>query len=210
LLLLLTFVALTAAAFGPAIAAPFDFDDGEAILENGSIRQLWPLTTPLHPPPQGTAVSGRPVANVSFALNYALNRWIGIPQTPATELPRQTVGYHVVNMLLHVLAGLLLFGVIRRTIRFARVPEDWRESADRIAVIVAAIWLIHPLQTEAVDYVTQRTELLVSVCYLGTLYAAIRAWYAGQETGEDRSQSRRACVSVVAVIISVWVWEAKR
>src|SRR3982750_1068076 len=92
-LLILTFLTLGVLAFGPAIAAPFDFDDGEAILENASIRRLWPLTTPLRPPPLGTAVSGRPVANLSFAINYALNRWAGIPQTPATESPRQTIGY---------------------------------------------------------------------------------------------------------------------
>ena len=130
-LLVLTFIALAVAAFGPAISAPFDFDDGEAILENASIRRLSPLTTPLRPPPRGTAVSGRPVANVSFALNYALNRWIGVPQTPATEEAPQTIGYHVVNILLHVVAALLLFGVIRRTMLFGRVPEKWRARADR-------------------------------------------------------------------------------
>jgi tetratricopeptide (TPR) repeat protein len=49
------------------------------------------------------------------------------------------------------------------------------DLADPIALAVAALWLLHPIQTEAVNYLIQRTELLVSLCYVGTLYAWIRA-----------------------------------
>jgi tetratricopeptide (TPR) repeat protein len=51
-------------------------------------------------------------------------------------------------------------------------------NADIVALVSAALWLVHPIQSEAVDYVIQRTELLVSACYLATLYASIRAWDA--------------------------------
>jgi hypothetical protein len=75
------------------------------------------------------------------------------------------------------LSGLLLFGVIRRTARKVHSAR-WSLSPDTLAALVTVIWLVHPLQTEAVDYVIQRTELLVSLCYLATLYASIRAWDA--------------------------------
>jgi tetratricopeptide (TPR) repeat protein len=133
---------------------------------------------PLRPPSTETAVSGRPVVNYSFALNYALNRRLGIEQVPQTDAPAQTVGYHVFNLLLHIVAALLLFAIVRRTILAGRIPEGWRDAADRIAGLVTGIWLLHPIQTEAVDYISQRTELLASLCYLATLYAAIRAWRA--------------------------------
>jgi protein O-mannosyl-transferase len=190
-------------AFGPAIKAPFDFDDGLAITENASIRRLWPPTAPLHTPPLGTAVSGRPIVNYSFALNYAFNRSFGVPQAPATESPAQTISYHVVNLLLHVATALLLLGVIRRTIRFGRVPEDWREASERIATISAGIWLLHPIQTEAVDYVSQRTELLVSFCYVGTMYAAIRAWQQEPATRKEASEIGRRTIawSFLSVIL---------
>ena len=49
------------------------------------------------------------------------------------------------------------------------------QTPTRSALVATALWLLHPIQTEAVDYVIQRTELLVSLCYLATLYASIRA-----------------------------------
>ncbi|MDB4873695.1 MAG: hypothetical protein JWM41_141 [Gemmatimonadetes bacterium] len=174
--LLALFLTLAYLAFGPALKAPFDFDDGPAIASNTTIRTLWPPSALLHTPALGTAASGRPIANYSFALNYALNRSLGIAQSPDAVAPEQTVGYHAVNIALHVLAALLLFAVIRLTMRLGAIPESWRDAADRVALVSALVWLVHPIQTEAVDYVSQRTELLVSVCYLATLYAAIRAW----------------------------------
>ena len=117
------------------------------------------------------AVSGRPVVNYSLALNYAVNRWLGVD-------PSRTSGYHVANIAIHLLCGALLFGIIRRTMRGGRIPDDWASVADPIAGAATALWLLHPIQTETVDYLIQRTELLVSACYLATLYAAIRAWDA--------------------------------
>jgi tetratricopeptide (TPR) repeat protein len=164
------------ASFGPAINAPFDFDDRGTILENPSIRRLWPLTAPLHTPGLGTAVSGRPVANYSFALNYALNRELGLADEHSMGGRSETTSYHVVSILLHAISTFLLFALIRDTLRFGRVPEDLRRRAEVIALIVSAVWLAHPIQTEAVNYVSQRTELLVSLFYLATTYAAQRAY----------------------------------
>ncbi len=164
--------------FGPALTAPFDFDDGPAIVTNTTIRRLWPPTALLHAP-VGTPVSGRPIVNYSFAIDYAVNRWLGIAQTPSPAAPHETIGFHVANVLLHALTALLLLALIRRTMRLGRIPDAWRSLADPIALTVVALWLVHPIQSEAVDYVTQRTELLVSLFYVATLYAALRAAAAG-------------------------------
>lgn len=146
-------------------------------------------------------MSGRPIVNYSFALNYALNRSLGVAQASATESAPQTISYHVVNLLLHVATALLLLGVIRRTIRSGRIPESWRDASERIATISAGIWLLHPIQTEAVDYVSQRTELLVSFCYVGTMYAAIRAWQA-QNAARNAVPNRHAIAwSLLAVVL---------
>ena len=106
----------TALAFSPALTAPFQFDDIASISGNPTITAAWPPGRAFSPP-NGITVSGRPVVNYSLALNYAANAALGIDQSPGNANPRDTIGYHVVNLALHLLCGLLLFGIVRRTIR---------------------------------------------------------------------------------------------
>jgi tetratricopeptide (TPR) repeat protein len=148
-------------AFGNGLDGAFVFDDQGTVLENPHIRALTPLSQAVGAPPQ-SALGGRPVVAVSFAVSYAiggLDPW----------------GYHVWNLGVHILAGLALFGVVRRGCQSSRVPEDVRDGADLLAFVVALVWLVHPLQTEVIGYVTQRTESTMGLFYFLTLYAAIRA-----------------------------------
>lgn len=196
------FLAAAFISFGPAIVAPFDFDDNPAIRDNASIRTFWPPSALWNTPPLGIAVSGRPVANYSFAFNYAVNRWLSVSQAPSEVSPHETVSYHCVNIVLHVLVALFVFALLRDTIRFGRVPEDWRASADRLAGLVAGLWLIHPIQTEAVDYISQRTEVLASLWYMATLYAALRAWQEHRTIADDPSAGRRVTGWSAAAIVA--------
>jgi tetratricopeptide (TPR) repeat protein len=175
---LLVVMVLTALAYSAALEAPLQFDDIASIPENPTIRRLWPPSIALHPPAGSTAVSGRPVVNYSLALNYAVNDWLGIEQGLESEGPLKTVSYHILNTLLHLASGALLFGIVCRTFRQERVGAEWARMSESIAAVVTGLWLLHPIQSEAVNYVVQRTELIVSACYLGTLYGSIRAWEA--------------------------------
>ncbi len=188
--------------YAPALRAPFEFDDIGAIVANSSIRHLWPASSVLSPP-VNTSVSGRPVVNVSLAINYALNAWLGVDQRPYPLGAAKTVSYHIVNLLAHFLCALLLFGIIRRTLRANRFADAWRDRADGMAIVVVAIWSLHPIQTEAINYVIQRTELMVSVCYLATLYGSIRAW----DAKSDRAALRWRVFSAMACLVGVWTKE---
>lgn len=148
--------------YQPSIRAPFLFDDVVATVENPTIRNLGRVADVLSPPDNGSGVTGRPVVNASLALNYALN-----------EL--QPHGYHVFNVLLHIASGLLLFGIMRRTLAGARLGHAFAAKSLPVAFVAAGLWLLHPLQTESVTCVIQRTELLVGFFYLLTLYGLIRA-----------------------------------
>ena len=70
--------------YGNGLSGPLLFDDETSILNNTSIRQLTPLSGPLSPP-RDTPVAGRPVVNLTFAVNYAMG---GLDVT----------GYHVTNL----------------------------------------------------------------------------------------------------------------
>jgi len=171
-------LAATLVAFAPALRAPFEFDDVASIPNNPTIQHVFPLSTPLHPPPRA-AVSGRPASNVSLAVDHAVSDALGlVDRGGGAPDSSSTVVYHATNLLLHLFCGLLLFGIVRRTLSLASLSGWVNANAESIGLVSMALWLVHPIQTEAVDYVVQRTELLVSACYLGTLYASIRAWDA--------------------------------
>lgn len=151
------------AAYHNSFRGPFVFDDVASIVTNPSIRQLWPPGEVLSPPSaHGVTVGGRPVANLTLALNYALG---------GTDV----WGYHALNLVIHALAGLLLFGVVRRTLLLPTIAERHRTAALPLALIVALGWTLHPLQTESVTYVVQRVESLMGLFYLLTLYAFVRS-----------------------------------
>jgi Flp pilus assembly protein TadD len=152
----------TMGAYFNSLSAPFIYDDVLAIAENPTIRQLWPLSEVLWPNvPGGVTVSGRPVLNLSLALNYAISGgavW----------------SYHAVNVLIHLGAALALWGGLRRTLRRPVFLEKVNADADRLALVVAALWALHPLQTQAVTYTVQRAESLMGFFYLFTFYAWAR------------------------------------
>ena len=161
-------------AYHNSFHGPFLFDDEPAIVDNPTIRGLWPVGPMLHPPAQGQAVQRRPVVNVSLAVNYAIS---GL----------DVWSYHATNLVLHVLSALVLLGVVRRALESPRLQSRFGGQALGLSTAIAVVWTLHPLQTEAVTYVIQRTEILAGLFYLLTLYAVIRAahsrapygWHAG-------------------------------
>jgi Flp pilus assembly protein TadD len=165
------------AAFHNSFQGPFVFDDPLAIADNPTIRRLWPIGPVLLPPVDGSAVDRRPTANLSVALNYALggtNVW----------------DYHVFNFAAHLLAALALFAVLRRTLEMPRLLGRFAAQAVPLALIVTLLWTVHPLQTNAVTYVIQRTEVLAGLFYLLTLYCVIRGAEQGSGFGVQGSGNR--------------------
>jgi Tfp pilus assembly protein PilF len=169
-------------------SVPFVFDDFNAVSLNPTIKHLWPMGEVLRTPQgTGSGTDGRPLANLSLAINYAFG---GLD--PA--------GYHVFSVAVHALTALTLFGVLRRTLlrwsaltstRSATPPteERLRDHALFLAFAIALLWAVHPLQTESVTTVVHRTELLVSLFYLLTLYCFIRGARLRPRRGSDAAVS---------------------
>jgi protein O-mannosyl-transferase len=179
------------AAWSNSFHGAFVLDDIPTIVANPSIRRLGALGAVLSPPKMGSPVTGRPLVNLTLALNYAVSG-------------TRVWSYHALNLLIHVLAGLTLFGIVRRTLarrvgaqscgaplegrtggagfmpatevgaRRAGINPALQSDATLLAFAVALLWTLHPLQTEAVTYVVQRAESLMGLFYLLTLYCFIR------------------------------------
>lgn len=166
--LLLAAVVLTVLAYLPSLQGPFLWDDLSEIRDNPAIRTILP---PWRPMLEGGELPHRPLPYFTFALNHAVHG------------PEPT-GYHIVNVAIHLANGLLVWWVVRESLR-ARAGRDANQIASA-AMATAAIWLVHPLATQAVSYVYQRIELLAALFSLGTLAAFIAAagsrrpwlWYA--------------------------------
>ena len=157
-------------AYWNSLAAPFLFDDTGAVLHNPTIRRLASLAT-LNPPSDGSTTTGRPVVNFSYAFNYAISG-------------EAVWSYHALNVAIHALAALTLMGIVRRTLASSVLRDRFGAAAPGLAFLTALLWGLHPLQTESVVCIAQRTESLCGLFLLLTLYAFIRG------TEVERSEGR--------------------
>ena len=159
------------AVYARSLDAPWIFDDSLSVLQNRSITSLWPLVGdaehpgPLQPPIENP-MSARPLVNAIAGAQFP----IGVSSSPR--------GYRVVNVLLHLACAMLVWAITWRTLRLPYFGGQFDRSAKWLALGVALLWALHPLVTEAVVYVTQRTELMVALFYLATLYSSLRYWTA--------------------------------
>jgi tetratricopeptide (TPR) repeat protein len=140
--------ALALLAYHGSFRVPFVFDDFVNIVEAPAVHSLWPPRWAFAP---------RPIAVLSFALNWRVGG-------------ASPIGYHVVNLAIHVIAGLVLFDLVRRALRLSATRDAWSpRQAGTVALIVSAAWIVHPLHTSAVAYVVHRYESLACLFYLVTL-----------------------------------------
>lgn len=147
------------AAYSNSFRAPFVLDDADAITENPTLHSLW---RSLVPPGGGATVSGRPLLNLSLAVNYAVSG-------------ERVWSYHAANLLIHILAACVLFALVRRTLELPALRERFAGAQVALAAAIAGVWMLHPLQTEAVTYTCQRAESLMGLFVLLTLYGFVRA-----------------------------------
>lgn len=144
------------AAYYPGVPGGFYFDDKPNILEPESLRWAEISIENLHRTLSEVVMPSRPVANVSFALNYRLSGF-------------DASAFRWTNICIHLLVGLSLFWVIRL---FQQRHTDHQDSK-WIAALAVLLFLVHPLNAQAVTYVVQRMAsaatlfvLLGLGCYL--------------------------------------------
>ena len=108
----------------------------------------------------------RALVSASFDLNRALTG-------------EETWSFHVFNALVHLVCGLLLLGILRRTMARA-VPDLDVGTRDGLAFVTTLLWLCHPLQTATVTYLSQRAEAMGACFYLAVVYAFLRSTSAAR------------------------------
>ena len=206
--LMVFFTVVVFLLYAPSLTGPFVFDDLPNISENPYLPLEKITLDGLKDAAFKSPARNRPVANISFALNYSVHQY-------------STFGYHMVNMVIHVITGVLLFFFIKLTLcrsGFSREkygvgpkgpPTDENNVTRRsgfsrdhlqtkaeqfgpegpptgdnnhldertatwIALAAALIWLVHPIQTQAVSYIVQRMASMAALLYLLAFVLYIR------------------------------------
>ncbi|HTU19588.1 MAG TPA: tetratricopeptide repeat protein [Gemmataceae bacterium] len=142
------------AAYLNSFSGVFLFDDEHAILHNAIVRgelSSW----------RNVLSQQRPLALLTLAANYRIGVF-------------NVCGYHLVNLAIHLSAGLVLYDLVRRTLLLPALAPRFARAAPELALGMALLWLVHPLQTESVTYICQRAEALMGLFYLLTVYCLLR------------------------------------
>ena len=155
--LVLGFLALAAVGlYGRSLGYAFCNDDKLFILQNiatggfDHIKDIW------------HGFNTRFLAGMSFAVNY----WLG---------GRDVLGYRLVNLAVHVVNAFCVYGLVLLTFRTPRLEgARLRARAGAIGFWAAVIFLVHPVQTESVVYVSQRITMMGALFYLGTILFYIK------------------------------------
>ena len=140
------------------VDGPFIYDDLPYIVDNEDLRQLWPPDWLRPADGEHGQVNGRPLLSLTLALNY---RFGGL----------EVRGYHLLNALLHGCCAMALYGVL---FQIWRRVETLAQRAEVLALCGALLWALHPLNSEVVYYVSQRSATLMGTFYLLTLYCFLR------------------------------------
>ena len=167
--------------------SPLMFDDEFFIIKDTAVHM-----TELSPDAIKTAaVDGRPkhryLPNISFAFNYYFGQL-------------NPFGYHLVNLVIHLLSGIFLFFFIKNTLRLSiKSPKalrigstqaginpaptinktvietfDYKTNPDVIAFFAALLWIVQPVGTQAVTYICQRMASMVALFYILSLLCYVK------------------------------------
>ncbi|MBW1988834.1 MAG: tetratricopeptide repeat protein [Deltaproteobacteria bacterium] len=173
----LAFFALSLAVYFPAARGPFVFDDLHSFAKNPDIAGAELAVSSLARAARAEYSPNRPVPKLTFGLQAALHGM-------------DPLGFHLVNVLIHALAGFLLFLLLRITWSLAPALPGDSTAGKFFPLAAAALWLAHPVQTQSVAYVVQRMNSLAALFYLAALVCYARgrlsgggkravAWFAG-------------------------------
>ncbi len=143
---LLTVICLTFVVYFNSLSNGFVFSDHSTVIDNSAIRHLGDLGAITRHQPS------RPLSTLSLAANFAVG-----------EL--DPFGYHLVNLCFHLAAVTMVFALVR--IMVAGSQDDSRLKL--MPAIAAALFALHPINTQTVNYVSARATMLATTFYLAGL-----------------------------------------
>lgn len=205
LYVLLLFALVGFAIYANSLDVPFYLDDIRNISENNRVK----IDTISFSSLSGAAFEGpiktRPLALISFALNYYFHQ-------------SDVFGYHLVNILFHVLTCFILYLLFRITLTTPALNQKYSNKTT-IAFLGALLFLVHPLHTGSVTYIVQRMVLMASLfyvvsllCYVHGRIASAKAsrtawiWFAGSFISFLLAMGSKEIAATLPFVIFIYEW----
>lgn len=152
-------------AYSNSFQNTFQFDDGYHIIETNKIKNLDNMFTASH----WKNIGNRPFSFLTLAIDYKLAEKdpMGVPAVTQ---------FHVSNLIFHILAGFMAFLLTLEilSLRVFRKNKIVSDYGILIAIFTAAIFVAHPIQTQAVTYIIQRMAVLATLFYLMSVWLYVK------------------------------------
>ncbi len=158
--------------YADTLTTPFILDDIHNIRDNSHIRMTSLSLNNLLRAGFQSPATNRPIANISFALNYYFS---GL----------NLVGFHLINILIHILGGIFLYFFVKTTLKTPVLRARF-EKCDWVPFFTAFIWLVHPLQTQSVAYLVQRMNCLAAMFFILSMLFFVKFRLATGTRGKRR------------------------
>jgi tetratricopeptide (TPR) repeat protein len=152
LLFILVLAATTFLIYANTYHSPFVFDDLRHLERNPNIQVTDLSLDSMRKAALDSPSNKRPVALITLALNYFFHQ---------LDLP----GYHLVNILVHLAAGIFLYLFLQTTFNLQRSSQK-NSAAGWLPFAAALIWVVYPLHVQSVTYIIQRMNSMASMFYM--------------------------------------------
>jgi Flp pilus assembly protein TadD len=168
---------------------PWHFDDYNNIIANPRVHAEYPKLSSVTAPFVSLFREGhlkRPFAMATFALNWYLGK-------------DNPIGYHLVNLAIHILTAYFLFLTLVVLFRTPRLDGTYsRQQVQFISLLAAALWALNPIQVQAVTYIVQRMASLCGMFYILCIYLYVKGRLSRALTKTSVLLYAACCLSFLA------------
>lgn len=181
------FIIITLVIYGNSLNSPFLFDDDGVVVKNLNVQDIKnipyffikPHLSAYNPAQEGHY---RPIVYVSYAINFAIGKL-------------DPFGYHLVNMMIHAGSAFLVFLILKAMLGGVSPRNPLFDLNSLPGLAAGIIFLAHPFNSEAVNYITARSSLLSGFFYL----LAFWCWVKYREGALHPGRYYRAAIIVYVI-----------
>lgn len=177
--------------YSNSLSGSFVFDDASVVVENAAIRDPGNPNAIWHNRPT------RFLTYLSYAFNY---KWGAL----------QPIGYHLVNVLVHISNAILVFFFVQSLIGIIQpASKNNRFSVHLHPLFISLLFVSHPIQTQAVSYISQRSGLLSALFYLSSLYLYVKSVLIVEKIKGGLSRWKFRIVYFLSLLFALFSYLAK-